>query len=1100
MADNFNTQAKISADVAQFNKAMDAAISDTLAFGDALGLTGKQIAGLEKSLKSVQDRGRGYAGATREGTTAQVNANDAVRRGAQDQKALGNSLRDNEGNLTRTRYALFDVASSYAAISAAALGAVTATGLVATQYESAFTAVERTTLDTAGNVSASIGDTKDALLDLSEAIPVSFEEITRIASLGAQLGIAEKDLTAFTDVVSKFAATTNVSVDEAAIAFGNLGQVTGVSAADYDKLGSAIALVGVNSIATEKEILGVAREVATSATRAGFAADEVVGLAGALASLRVPPERARGSLSTYFGTLNRAVAEGGADLENFATVVGVTASELEGMVRAGEGEDIFRGFLEGLSQLNNVDVTRALEELGLAQLRVEDTFGRLAAGTELYDKTLSDANQGFNEATFLNDAFSVVLDDVASQFQLLLNSVGRFLSVAGEPMLQFLRVALPLLTEGVVNLTAFAESADGQKFLGFVGFLATAIGLIAGLRAAMALATASTFALVTATQFLSGTGVIANLRAMAGAMAGIGGSAASSAGGVALLSGALRGLARATVVLGLIAIALDIVFNEARETTAVIYGLRDAVGSLSSATFDMSNNWQVAWANNAQSVRNMFPLLGGLIDVLDSVAKFAGRVFENMRIGQQAFLGFDDGRGFNSDPAVTGRGNRVTRGKPGVSLRDPKPPKMPDFDFPTPEALDFADALGGPGPSVAQGAKDATKEVRTLEDYASDLRKVFDRSFSIQFASQLSADAVADSWDTLTSRINDARAAIDGLVANRNVKEYFLSVANAYGDELRAGVLRAELAEINKEIGETQADASTELNGNSKAARNNRKALTDLSRGYDTYITDLAASGADQATLNRAVDQSEREFLAQAQALGFSRAQLEPYIQRFRDLTTVINTVPRNITVDADTNPALQALNEFIAQANASKATVGVGAGGGDGYAAGRAAGEAYGRGWVEGTSRFRRLQTNQDNSVPGGRTYQYYGPGGAISPKFFAEGGYTGRGGKYDPAGIVHKGEYVVPKSQVNQSTGLPYANALGNLASGTRGSSNGGYANGGMVSGRGMPDTMRVELSAYDRKLLAAAGNVQLRLDGRVVAGATNGANVLNAQRGTN
>lgn len=31
-----------------------------------------------------------------------------------------------------------------------------------------------------------------------------------------------------------------------------------------------------------------------------------------------------------------------------------------------------------------------------------------------------------------------------------------------------------------------------------------------------------------------------------------------------------------------------------------------------------------------------------------------------------------------------------------------------------------------------------------------------------------------------------------------------------------------------------------------------------------------------------------------------------------------------------------------------------------------------------------------------------------------FAEGGFTGQGGKFDPAGIVHKGEYVVPKKMV--------------------------------------------------------------------------------------
>lgn len=35
---------------------------------------------------------------------------------------------------------------------------------------------------------------------------------------------------------------------------------------------------------------------------------------------------------------------------------------------------------------------------------------------------------------------------------------------------------------------------------------------------------------------------------------------------------------------------------------------------------------------------------------------------------------------------------------------------------------------------------------------------------------------------------------------------------------------------------------------------------------------------------------------------------------------------------------------------------------------------------------------------------------------KGFAEGGYTGDGGKYEPAGIVHKGEYVMPKKQTAQ------------------------------------------------------------------------------------
>lgn len=35
--------------------------------------------------------------------------------------------------------------------------------------------------------------------------------------------------------------------------------------------------------------------------------------------------------------------------------------------------------------------------------------------------------------------------------------------------------------------------------------------------------------------------------------------------------------------------------------------------------------------------------------------------------------------------------------------------------------------------------------------------------------------------------------------------------------------------------------------------------------------------------------------------------------------------------------------------------------------------------------------------------------------------GGYTGQGSKYEVAGVVHKGEYVLPQEMVDQNTGTP-------------------------------------------------------------------------------
>ncbi|MCQ6945792.1 phage tail tape measure protein [Escherichia coli] len=69
-----------------------------------------------------------------------------------------------------------------------------------------------------------------------------------------------------------------------------------------------------------------------------------------------------------------------------------------------------------------------------------------------------------------------------------------------------------------------------------------------------------------------------------------------------------------------------------------------------------------------------------------------------------------------------------------------------------------------------------------------------------------------------------------------------------------------------------------------------------------------------------------------------------------------------------------------------------------------------------------------------------------AAAEKFhFATGGFTGTGGKYEPAGIVHRGEFVFTKEATSRI-------GVGNLYRLMR-----GYATGGYVGGTGSPAQMR-------------------------------------------
>lgn len=105
--------------------------------------------------------------------------------------------------------------------------------------------------------------------------------------------------------------------------------------------------------------------------------------------------------------------------------------------------------------------------------------------------------------------------------------------------------------------------------------------------------------------------------------------------------------------------------------------------------------------------------------------------------------------------------------------------------------------------------------------------------------------------------------------------------------------------------------------------------------------------------------------------------------------------------------------------------------------------------------------KTGQIGGILGNLAGSFFGPSAPIdsvgpgfnlnAPSYFASGGYTGPGGKYEPAGIVHKGEYVL-NQDATRRMGVGMLDRI-----------NKGYANGGLVGGGSAPmggGDMKVEL----------------------------------------
>ena len=1249
------------------------------------------------------------------------------------------------GSLPRLRYALYDVSSTLTIAGAAMVALTTATLGAAISMDREFADVVRTTEAYLDDTGAAAAGLRDEFNELFATMPVSWGDLTEIGTLAGQLNIATANVAEFTELVAMFAATTDVSVEQAATAFGRLSQLLDVPASEFENLGSSILAVGVNSVATESDIISISTQITAMAASAGFSADEVFGLSSALASLGTQPELSRGVITRLFTNINNAITDGSDRLEKFGAVAGMSGKQFADAWGSDASGTLLR-MLEGVGGQEGAQAVSTLNELGIVAARDVPTLLRLAQNSDVLADSLQVAAQGYADGTALSEQYGVVAQTVAERLQVLWQNVQLLFTAFGDtesalgPLIDGLTSVVQTLTRLADNKVVQVVSLITVGVIGLVG----ALGLLAGavtrgaagmlaIRTAMVDLNAASATTPLTLRGVAGaimgvgaasTGTAANVRSLALSMIGLEAGATKAAVGVRLLNTALKTTVIGAAVAGgfwLVSKSIDAISDAMRSSTEVaedffgdlqgfseavamdnaadyagkVFGeitiqapqaaratddarnaadswlgtqrevpgaADDATNSLREQNFVLGENAE-AWLKNAVASTQAFqdfandpelraaaeragldmqefiaaglqggdsfdqavaklnealreeimesgavlgdspaavqqlaefindelaPAIRGVHDDFEAAAvsnDLLGNSAENTsRSLEQEIAALDDlldgmldapnaiiatqnalfslGEGLRETGAdfdyfsANGRDNlgnlmgvmEAIAAESGGNAAQTIANLQALFDYlviggyasaeqlqilretisslksetaaAIPQAtLDFNSFFGGwesGAEKATKASRKAREEIRTLADYAKDLASVWDRAFEIRFSSQSTLDGIMTTFQGLrdeatasAERVADLRGdirdlgrdikglhtEISGLQQDRSMQEYFLSIAEQYGDAKRAAEIRAEIAKLDQEIADKRADISEKqkeagektkeaneeiasqskiLTGNSKEAIENRNKIRDLVAQYQAHIAALAQSGLSEEELRHQTEQLRQDFVNQATQLGYNRDELRLYEAGFTDVTEAINNVPRNITVDANVNPALQALNEFEARARAAaeNAADAIATGNGSGYHVPEITlpvkAEIQSMEWGGKASRDAGFQ------IPG--TPIQVQPG-------YAGGGFTGRGGKYDPAGIVHRGEYVVRKEFVNQRTGLPYADALGRLSRGVEGRT--GYAGGGFVSGLGASGFGRIDsFGPMAAQQLAMALRQQVTLDSGQIA----------------
>jgi TP901 family phage tail tape measure protein len=825
-------------------------------------------------------------------------AAQATQRATQSQAAM------NDG-LSNSRYLMYDVGATYSILSAGLLAIPAATAAVAAAYQRDFAQVIRVNEDLQGAAGAPAAQAlKDSLKTMATDMPIAFDELSRITQLGAQMGVATDKLTAFTETTAKFVAVTGISADSGAQLFGRLETSFTNDVAQFpdffERVGSSIAYVGAKTVATDPEIAAMLNQIGSLGASAGMSAPEVTGLAAALASVRVQPELARGTLTRIFGQLNRDVAEGAPRMAEYGRVMGTTADQASKLWKE-DPSKFFTDLIKGLNkvQTNGGELTTTFDALGIKASRDVSALTKLAVGYDVLDTSMQAAQKGFTDGTALDQMSAITFNTILAKLTEMANAWKNLGDTLGGTSLAPLAVLVDMATNLATGLDSLIKHvpAVGVLLSLLMGFAAIT-ALFLGFKAAQAFVTAGFIGFQQAAARGMGAGLTLSgtMRQLAVTMLMARGMSQQLAASLVQTNGAMAGLSRGTQLLTVSsqtgAGAMTRFAAGARTASASLLGMAGGpiglvIGALALLTGHLIST-QVEAEQAGKSIAE------AMQQGADSGARAVAEAFNNRKVS------FTDGAiGFNSvGQTVTQIAEKsgvafdkivgsISKGEKGMAdfrAEMDRVAKSEGFD-----TLDDFLATAAPGNKAA----DLQFIAKAVEEYSQKAKEQAKGLKAVEAAAPGAAKGVLDTGDAG----DEASTGIDKMT----------DALKALNDEV-FGTLNSEadLQDALSKLGASLQDTGSFDTG-SAGGRANIKNLEDsLSKARDYYAQMKAT---DQMTAQQAA-QGYADFvtglMAKVQALGGDTSAVEALANNTKArFQAAIGGAPAVIPVAADAAPAM---------------------------------------------------------------------------------------------------------------------------------------------------------------------------------------------------
>lgn len=362
-------------------------------------------------------------------------------------------------------------------------------GTVATKaaidFESAFAGVRKTVNAT----EAEFQSMAKEIRAMAKEIPASAADISKVAEAAGQLGIAKENIVSFSRTMIDLGESTNLSAEEAASALAQFANVTQMSQRDFDRLGSVIVDLGNNLATTERDIVEMAQRLAGAGSQAGMSEAQIMAFAAALSSVGINAEAGGSSFSRLISDMQLAVELGGAKLQDFAAVAGISSKQFQKAFREDASEAIL-AFIGGLAKAQDrgMSAIQVLDELGIKDTRLRDALLRAAGASNVFSNALAIGNRAWQENNALAEEARKRYDTSASQLKILGNRINDVAIEIGGQLVPYLLKAVDATAGLTETFSKFSPEAQ-KSILAVAAVIGVGGPLMIALNSAIAAAT-----------------------------------------------------------------------------------------------------------------------------------------------------------------------------------------------------------------------------------------------------------------------------------------------------------------------------------------------------------------------------------------------------------------------------------------------------------------------------------------------------------------------------------------------------------------------------------------------------------------------------------